>query len=585
MKLLLVDYLASLKERDELDAMLPDLLTELGYNVISRPRRGTTQRGVDIAAVRKVDGEERLYLFSVKAGDLTRTEWNGAHLQALRPSLDEIRDSYLNSRVPPRYKTAKVVICLVFGGEIREDIRDQVAGYITTNTTSRISFEEWNGGRLADLLLDGMLREQVLPEAMRVSFRKAVALVDEPETAYHHFRAVAAALLAEGQANSRARVRSARQLSLCAWIVFVWARGAGNVEAAYRASELALLYVWELRRAVAKPRTVLNALDLAVHQVADLHMRIASDLIETKLLPLANVPDGLSLAVRSRYGLDINLALFDALGRLGSFGLWLNWMAQRAEGEDRARLDAATRRIADAGLAMVANNPALWLPVSDDQATDLAIFLQLVLVSQVEGVKVAPWIDQMMLRLVFTLRRKAGYPTSFSDYRDLVEHPRDDSDAYFKEATTGSTLIPLLCLWARALGLSVGLRRLSQTVAAQIPDCTQQLWTPDHTSEEHLYRHDAPHGYALTDLPIDATGDTLFQIVSDAAVAKEPQLSGLSVIQAQLWPILLVACRHHRLPVPPGFWVQGLAVSQPEDGDIGDDAAALETGSTPPPDL
>lgn len=34
MKLLLSDYVGSLKERGELDAILPDLLSELGFHVI-----------------------------------------------------------------------------------------------------------------------------------------------------------------------------------------------------------------------------------------------------------------------------------------------------------------------------------------------------------------------------------------------------------------------------------------------------------------------------------------------------------------------------------------------------------------------
>ena len=63
MKLLIRDYLASLKERDELDAILPDLLSELGFTVYSRPRRGTIQRGVDIAAIGKgEDGERKVFL-------------------------------------------------------------------------------------------------------------------------------------------------------------------------------------------------------------------------------------------------------------------------------------------------------------------------------------------------------------------------------------------------------------------------------------------------------------------------------------------------------------------------------------------
>jgi len=36
MKLVFRQYLASLRERRELDAVLPDLLSELGYTVISR---------------------------------------------------------------------------------------------------------------------------------------------------------------------------------------------------------------------------------------------------------------------------------------------------------------------------------------------------------------------------------------------------------------------------------------------------------------------------------------------------------------------------------------------------------------------
>ena len=72
MKLIIRHYLASLKERGELDAILPDLLSELGLNVYSRPGRGTRQDGVDVAAVGKLEGDDadKVYLFSIKAGAL-----------------------------------------------------------------------------------------------------------------------------------------------------------------------------------------------------------------------------------------------------------------------------------------------------------------------------------------------------------------------------------------------------------------------------------------------------------------------------------------------------------------------------------
>lgn len=584
MRLLIVDYLASLKEREELDAILPDLLTELGYNVISRPRRGTQQRGVDIAAVRKLEGEEVLYLFSLKAGNLSRTEWNGPQDQSLRPSLDEIRDSYLTSRVPPKYRDAKVVICLCFGGEIREEIRDVVAGYMKTNTTDRVSYEEWNGGRLADLLLEGLLREQVLPEAMRTSFRKAVALVDEPEVSYQHFRRVADQLLAAGRASAKARVLSIRQLSLCAWIVFVWARGAGNVEAAYKAAELALLYGWELRRGIAKPNSKEGkALTQAVGQIADLHVRTAAELLEGKIFPAALIEDGVSSAVRSSTAVDLNLALFDMLGRIGLYGIWQRFMSQRAEGKTKEHFEAQSMRALAAGFAMIKNNAGLLLPVRDEQAIDTAIFLQLALATGIDGGPIAGWLEHVIGRFVSSVRLRARYPITSSDYRDLIEHPRGKSDDEFQEMTKGSILIPTLALWAKPLGLAAELTALSDVVTTEMKHCTLQLWSPDQTSEDHLYVNDDIHGYSITDLPIDADGTALFEVVDSAADRVAEHLNGLSAVKSGFWPVVLVACRHHRLPVPPSFWIKSLAVSQPgrSADDVEPTPPAEESGLEP----
>ena len=160
MKLIIRDYLASLRERDELDAVLPDLLSELGFTVLSRPGRGTTQFGVDVAAVGADDDNVRkLFLFSIKQGDLTREEWD-APLQGLRSSLNEIRDAYLKSRVPKRYAALPVVICICFGGDIREQVQPMVTGYIDDNSTDKVSYDIWNGDKLAGMIEAGIHREK-----------------------------------------------------------------------------------------------------------------------------------------------------------------------------------------------------------------------------------------------------------------------------------------------------------------------------------------------------------------------------------------------------------------------------------------
>jgi len=131
MKLIIREYLASLRERGELDVILPDLLSQLGLNVYSRPARGTRQYGVDVGAVGSLDGgAEKVYLFSIKPGDLTRKEWDGDSVQSLRPSLNEILDAYIPNRVPVEHRGKETVICIAIGGDVQEQVRPQMTGFV-----------------------------------------------------------------------------------------------------------------------------------------------------------------------------------------------------------------------------------------------------------------------------------------------------------------------------------------------------------------------------------------------------------------------------------------------------------------------
>jgi hypothetical protein len=100
---------------------------------------------------------------------------------------------------------------LVFGGTMREEVRSAVTGYINEHSTDRISFAEWNGDKLALLMQQGILREEVMPKPLRSYFQKAVALVDEPDIAYQHFQRLTHEFC-KGANDGKSRVRVARQL-------------------------------------------------------------------------------------------------------------------------------------------------------------------------------------------------------------------------------------------------------------------------------------------------------------------------------------------------------------------------------------
>jgi hypothetical protein len=556
MKLLFRNYLASLREREELDAILPDLLSELGYTVYSRPQRGTAQAGVDIAAVGKdEDGEKKLFLFSVKQGDLTRQSWDGTP-QALRPSLNEILDAYIPTKIPKRYQTLKIVICLVFGGDMQEQVRGTVTGFVRRHSTKKISFDEWNGDKLAGLLLRGVLREEIMPKALRSHFQKAVAMVDEPEIAYQHFGRLVYELC-RGDAGDKAQLRIARQLYIALWVLYVWARDIDNVEAPYRASELVLLNLWNLLRPYVgkKPSAMNRALTAVLFDTIQLHITVASELLERKVLPYVGTRDGISIAVQTRSSVDVNIKLFDVLGRISLTGLWVHWLVERdPDAKRRAVAQDQLARLATAGYHLIDNNRALFLPLQDQQAIEIALFL--ILVGALGGDKndARSWLHEMAERLALTVQTHGRYPCVFTEYRDLVAHPRERTDEYRKEAAAGSILIPLLAAFLFALNDGDSLQRLVALKENELKQCTLQLWLPDSSSEDGIYLGKRDHGVALCDLPLSATGSELLKTVRDAC-AQSKDFDTLSAIATGYWPIVLAACRHYRLPIPPQFWI------------------------------
>ncbi len=555
MKLIIRDYLASLKEREELDAILPDLLSELGFTVYSRPGRGTTQHGVDVAAVGEDDdGEQKIFLFIVKQGDLTRQDWDGTP-QGLRSSLNEIKDAYIPTRIPKKHKNLKIVICLCFGGDMQEQVRTMVSGYIDQNTTDRISFDEWNGDKIAGLILQGILREEILPKPLKSSFQKAVAMVDEPDVAYRHFFDLVHQLRETSITNQKTRVRAARQIYVCLWILFVWARDINNVEAAYRASELALLNVWCLTRPfIGKRNKNAKAMISVLRQLIQLHMIIAEELLERKVFPHIEKRHVVSMAVESRNWVDVNLKLFDLLGRIAMMGLWLHWFANINENEKKSETEKKIAEWNAKGFKLIQNNPTLFSPLCDHQAIDISLFLLLTAMSEGSHADAACWLSEIVNRLDFTIHTHGKYPCVFTDYRDLIDHPREHSDEYQEEATSGSILIPLLAAWLCALGEENGIKKLVELTQTKLEHCTLQLWLPDSATEDELYIGGRDHGVALCDLPVSVNGIELLETIKEAC-QKENSFMKLSCMQTIYWPVFLLACRHYRYPVPPQFWI------------------------------
>ena len=558
MKLIIRQYLASLKERGELDAILPDLLSELGLNVYSRPKRGTRQNGVDVAAVGKLkdDRANKVYLFSIKAGDLTRSDWNNTP-QALRPSLDEIRDTYLPNRLPLEHRDKEIVICMCLGGEIREEVNEQVEGYIRQfNCGFPVTFQVWNGDKLADFIQSSFLREELLLEESRSRLRKALALLDEPEASSRHFSALIRSLGAVEDKEDKEQLTALRQMNICLWILYAWARDVDNIESAYLAGEITLLYGWNLTKAYAEKSTkIANTINQTFRSLLFTYFQISHDFLVKTVLPFVDRQHALSVAGRGSCDLDINLRMFDILGRLALDGLWTYCqLCSLLEKEDdiRENIPEKLKYYATAVKHLIFNNPALLLPIKDSQVIDISIAILLLMIEGDSENEIKSWLDEIMQRAIFSQQINGKYPCTIESYEELLDHPQQ-GDNYLTESTCGSVLYPMIGLWVSLYGDEQIFDQVKTMKSDHLQHCNFQLWFPGDTSEQHLYTNTERHGAALSDIEInqslEAFADQIF-----GECEHSPQFKELSALKYGVWPLILVACRRYRLPVPIHFF-------------------------------
>lgn len=544
MKLIIREYLASLKERDELDAILPDLLSEIGLTVYSRPGRGTRQDGVDVAATGCLNGEaEKVYLFSIKSGDLTRATWDGIGLQSLRPSLNEIIDAYIPNRLPSEHKDKPIVICLCFGGDIQEQVRPQVKGYIKDNSRSGVEFEEWNGDKLAELILSCFLREDLLPKSSRSMFRKSLAILDEPEVSYKYFANLIDTLTKTETGKDQEKVTVIRQLNICLWILFTWCREANNIEAAYLSSELTLLHAWEIAKPfLGKNNRAAKAIHTTLESIRGVYQLICTQYLGSKILPYTDKFHALSSAVKPSCKVDVNLKLFDVLGRVAMGGIWTHWQIQlipEGNTELREKLISEVQSYFIAIKQLISNNPILLSPYKDDQAIEIAIATWFLALDSRNHIEMHSWLSELIHRVRFNFNIHSNYPCSISSYYELIEHPAEKSEAYREEVTAGSVLYPTVAAFSGLLGFDDIYKEIQNFKDQSLKHCNFQFWYPDDTSEEMFYTNGSGHGATLSHVCIEKNiKDFLDQIFKECH--ETSHFSEMSAVKCGVWPLVFL---------------------------------------------
>lgn len=577
MKLMIRQYLASLKERGELDALLPDLLSQMGLEVFLKPGVGSRQYGVDVGAFGKLPNESqsKVYLFSVKSGDLDRRDWDSTNPQDLRPSINEIIDVFIPTRIPAEYNEYPVEICLCFGGEVKEEVRANVSMFLGKLKADDLSFSEWNGDRLADLIELNMLREELLPKNCRGLLRKSLAMLDEPEVSFKHFSQLAISLTCTDGKKTKDILTGIRQLYLCLWILYSWCRDEDNLESAFLSAEFTMLNAWEAAKfAFGKKNKVAVSTLTTLDSILKLNLQVSNQYIEDKILPHCSSLYALSHAVNPSCATDVNLKLFDVLGRLALTGCWSYWYLSQVSEENAEAskfFSEAVMKFQDSIKQLIVNNPILFTPYKDEQAIDLVLAIWFLSLDQKHWRDINSWLSNMSREIYQMFKIGDKYPTTIRSYAELIEHPVEKTDEYKKSVTKGSILYPYISAFSAIMGFSEPYEIVKKIKEEFLPHCNFQVYFLDASSEDHFYRFDKMHGATLSDVCVTEEPDELIkQLVNECDQSNK--VYDMSAFQYSFWPIILTGCRHYRFPVPMHFIIDIFKQRKEHEAESGEEA-------------
>lgn len=551
MKLLISQYLRLLRERDELDVLIPILFIAMGITPISHPQTGVRQDGVDIAAVGKdpQDGQDKLFLVVVKKGDIGRKDWDSGP-QAIRQSLDEIFDVYLQNNIHPEHKYLPIAIWVCTSGNLLQSVNENFVGYAKRKELEAdVVF--CGADRLSEWIEQYLFNENIFLGEDRKLLRKALVLIGDIDYDLIDYYSLLLSQLAtthEGHVAPQTETEfhaALTRINLALSIVIAWGNDAGNLKQPLLAAERTLLWTWHaiVRREFLHSDKIGErfwALYYTYFNVSIMYLN--------KVGKYFIIKDGMS-KVSSESAL-ISLSIFKQIAILSSVGISAVFMAQIGH----KKIQPIVERIAVLLRGIIKNNRASSSPRLDGNSIDINLaMIFFTLIGDTELAK--EWLEDLVSKLVFSVAKKYCYPISSDDIEELaqIENGDFDENNFYLKATW---LVPSLAIWCILFDMEKKYRYFVEELIMQSPDITPQLWHPTKNTYDLFYFGNSALDQGETEIPIlfDREFSKMKEKIQKFKMNERYNLHGFSpALEQNFIGIELLACMHFRIPIPPAL--------------------------------
>ncbi|MGZ4968733.1 MAG: hypothetical protein ACXV8O_05080 [Methylobacter sp.] len=560
MKLVIAEYLRTLKERDELDRLLPDLLVEMSYVPVARPQTGNRQYGVDIAARGKnpETGVDELLLLVVKQGDIGRPEWDSGN-QSVRQSINEIFDVSSKSHLEPQDQNRRIRIVVATGGDMKQTVQENWRGFVNNNQ-DKACIDFWGADTIAALIEKYLLDEHIFLDQDRRDLRRALALSGDSEydrRDLHRLFMRTLDLNNEGQLidkpkTGKALLKALRIVTLSAQAFAHWTlRDDGDTRQGLFAVELAMLWSWH-RIQLADEKTRKNAIAGPFNMIWWGYYRFAAQYFE-RIQPHCFVEN--SLTRYASNGVESSLIAFEQIGILASIALFLGFHPVATE-KEKNYWSCNANVVADALEAWLQNNGVSSSPCLDRHSQDITLAMfALIGMGRTDTAK--EWLRKLFRNVDYAYKAKKFVPVDTDSLDDLVEEGGWLGGQTTDRMMEMSWMLATIAGWSIILGMDEIYEVLAKNAKDDYPNVCIQLWHPEKDLHQYLYFQPAHFESGVAEAPIHLPPlaedyrkkmDMIRKSEFRKAILESP------AAKVRLIALDLIAHRHFSTPVSPVFW-------------------------------
>jgi len=556
MRLILTEYINSLKEDGELDKLVQDILRAYQIEIFSKPEKGR-QYGVDIYAVGKdfEDGnKKKVFLITVKQGDLDRQNWN-VHQNSIQQSIDEIRTVFVRSNLASQHKKLPIKIVVAFNGMLKQSVQQQWRGY--TEANSGFEYALWEIDFLVNNFQNKLLNEHGFSNETRSLIRKTIIHLENPNYDLADYTKLLEIIFSQFKVakSKKAKLKLLKELHLIVAIIIKYCEEANNLKHAVRCSEKYILRLWQELSAFETDKEFIHAIIAGYHIVLETFVDYYK-----KIGFIGHIKDGFSR--RANDSLTYTYTLYEQLGILSLSGLVILQMHEIISKVENVKdlaieLKKMIMEISNTIIYTFNNNRIIYSPRADTHHIEICLaFIFLYKLGRKQDI-------QSLLRLYLQQMGEGKmYLNIFPEFgndRRVIAELDVDIDKRLSHEYQASNFFTVLVEWTAIIGDNT-LYNMFKTLKDQLlPEMDLLLWFPESDTEKILYHKYATleSGYALSNIQLPDDFREFRQTIVDE-FSNNCKEKDFGFIKQGIWTIGLIASRHYRTYVFPYYWRQFL---------------------------